>query len=194
MPRQIAYDPLEVRQCIMALFWEHGYAETSLTDLENATGLNRRQLYNGIGDKRAMFLQALDDFTDASGRSLLAPLESETAGLNDIKTLFDTFVGMSKNPGGSNGCLVCSSSQEDISSDRDVAARHAKFFARIHAAHRNALTKAAKRGEVDLSPLEIEARADALYTAHVALCVLARAGRPSDELQRMANQALRDIA
>ena len=64
-----------------------------LADLEAATGLNRRQLYNTIGDKRQMFLQAMDEFTEMSVQLLLAPLERDEAGLADIETLFsDVFL------------------------------------------------------------------------------------------------------
>ena len=87
MERQIAYDPTQLKQDVMMLFWANGFSDTSLADLDQATGLNRRQLYNGIGDKHAMFLQALDDFTDLSVQMMLAPLERETAGIAEIKTM-----------------------------------------------------------------------------------------------------------
>ena len=174
----------------MALFWERGYAETSLSDLEEATGLNRRQLYNGIGDKRSMFLSALDDFTDLSGQTLLAPLESEDAGIDNIVGLFATFVEMAGRAGGPKGCMVCSTSQEDIAADVDVSKRMDDFFDRIRAAHYNALFRAVARGEVDLTRQEIERQADALFGVHVALCILGRAGRPTDQLSHIAKEAV----
>jgi AcrR family transcriptional regulator len=47
---------LEIRRC----FARRGYAGTSLDDLAGATGLGRPSLYSAFGDKRAMFLRALD--------------------------------------------------------------------------------------------------------------------------------------
>lgn len=41
-------------------FWRKGYAATSLDDLCAATGLNRPSLYGAFGDKRALYLAALE--------------------------------------------------------------------------------------------------------------------------------------
>ena len=177
----------------MSLFWEQGYAETSLADIEAATGLNRRQLYNGIGDKRSMFLQALDDFINLSIRSLLAPLESEQAGVNDIKALFNNFIEMAKDSSGPNGCMVCSSSQEEIAKDPDVARRMDGFFERIREAHLNALMRAVERGDIKLEKVDVMRRADALLAVHVALCILGKAGQPEAQLKNIAELATRDL-
>ena len=139
MARQIEYDPVALKENLLSVFWAQGYAETSLSDLETATGLNRRQLYNGVGDKREMFLGALDDFSDLAGRMFLAALESEEAGLAEIEGLLRAFLDLAENPSGPSGCLVCSSSQEEIASDTDVASRIDAYFERIRAAYRNAL-------------------------------------------------------
>lgn len=173
----------------MTLFWARGYAETSLSDLEAATGLNRRQLYNGIGDKKSMFLGALDDFAENAGHTLLAPLESDAASLADIDQLFATFIEAAKAPEGTNGCMVCSTSQEEIAGDAEVSKRMNAFFDRIRAAHHNALRRSVERGELDLPPDGIKRRADALLGAHVAICILGRAGRSADQLANIAKEA-----
>lgn len=193
MARQIAYDPQKLRQDIMTLFWAQGYAETSLSDLEAATGLNRRQLYNGIGDKKSMFLGALDDFAQESGRTLLSQLERHDAGISDIENLFATFIQMAGQPDEPKGCMVCSTSQEDIADDVDVSNRMNAFFDRIRAAHLNALSRAKDRGEVRLSRDVLESRADALFGAHVALCILGRAGRPTEQLTNIARDATKNL-
>lgn len=193
MARQIEYDPNALKQNLLAVFWAQGFAETSLADLENATGLNRRQLYNGVGDKRSMFLQALDDFSDVAGRQFLAALERDEAGLGDIETLLRKFLALAKESDGPSGCMVCSTSQEDIASDKDVRIRVDAYFERIRAAYANALSHAVERGDIELSEPDISNRAEALFGTHVALCILARAGRPANQLERMVQQALNDI-
>lgn len=176
------------------LFWEKGYSDTSLVDLEQATGLNRRQLYNGIGDKQEMFVSAMDAFVQLSVQLLLAPLESENAGVEDIKELFAKFVEMSKMPAPENGCLICSTSQDEIAKEPAVSKRIEAFFERIRNAHLNALTRAAERGEISLNAKERERRADTLYGAHVALCVLGRARRPEGQLKQIAAHAVEGIS
>ena len=190
MARQISYNPTEVRSRLLSKFWDTGYAETSLSDLEEATGLNRRQLYNGLGNKKAMFLSAVDDFSTTAGRQFLGPLEKDTAGLDEIASLLRTFVALAGSKDGPSGCMVCSVSQEEIADDVDVRPRIDAYFDRIEAAYRNALTQAAVRGEINLAPPAISAKSAHLFGVHVALCVLGRAGCAQNKLHRIAEEAI----
>lgn len=191
MARQISYDPLLVRQRLLRQFWEHGFAATSLTELEEASGINRRQLYNGLGDKRTMFLQALDDFRDMAGRRFLAPLEAETADLGSIRDLLATFVELAASGDGRLGCFVCSTSQEDVAADPEIKAKLDHYFRRIAAAYANALRGAIAKGQLALDLQDVEARANFLMGAQVGMSVLARAGQPPENIRQLADFALR---
>ncbi|WP_371226728.1 TetR/AcrR family transcriptional regulator [Roseovarius sp. 2305UL8-3] len=193
MARQIEYDPVALRKNILGVFWQHGFSETSLADIEAATGLNRRQLYNGPGDKREMFLQALDDFFEQVGRDFLGKLESDEAGIQDIANLLNRLVGLADGKEGVSGCLVCSTSQEEIAQDSAVKDRLDAYFDRIKSAYVNTLTRAIARGEIDLPGDAVEGRSASLFAVHVALCILGRAKRPQEELARMAAQAVADL-
>ncbi len=193
MARHITYDAAEVRSRLLDEFWKSGYAETSLSDLERATGLNRRQLYNGPGDKKAMFLGALDDFNRIAGAEFLAPLEQDDAGVGDIAKLLRTFVALAGTDKGRNGCLVCSASQEEIAEDGDVRTKIDAYFARIQSAYRNALTQAVSRREIALSPSAVANKSAQLLGIHVALCVLGRAEFSTEKLKRMAEETIRSL-
>ncbi|MCZ7153843.1 TetR/AcrR family transcriptional regulator, partial [Salmonella enterica] len=41
----------------LALFWQKGYAATSMQELAAATGVQRGSLYNAYGDKETLFLR-----------------------------------------------------------------------------------------------------------------------------------------
>ena len=62
---------------IMDLFWRKGFEATSLANLESVTGLNRSSLYSTFGDKRAMFLAALDEYIRAVSGPTFEPLSQE---------------------------------------------------------------------------------------------------------------------
>jgi TetR/AcrR family transcriptional regulator, copper-responsive repressor len=68
--RPRAYDPDVALARAMDTFWEAGYAGTSLDDLSAATGMNRPSLYAAFGDKRALYLKALERYR-ARGRAAL---------------------------------------------------------------------------------------------------------------------------
>src|SRR5262249_17102093 len=60
--RPRAYDPETALQTAIEAFWQAGYSGTSLDDLSAATGMNRPSLYGAFGDKRALYLKALDHY------------------------------------------------------------------------------------------------------------------------------------
>lgn len=68
-------------------FWNTGYAATSLDDLSAATGLNRPSLYGAFGDKRALYMAALEKSRAELTSSLtaaLAPDEPLRQGLERV--------------------------------------------------------------------------------------------------------------
>ena len=57
----------EVMEKSIPVFWEHGFADTSLADLEEATGVNRSGLYTEFHDKEDLFLASLGHYIETSG-------------------------------------------------------------------------------------------------------------------------------
>ena len=68
--RPRAYDPDVALAQVMDAFWDTGYSGTSLDDLSAATGMNRPSLYGAFGDKRTLYLKALERYR-AWGRAAL---------------------------------------------------------------------------------------------------------------------------
>lgn len=53
------------------MFWRKGYEKTSLDDLIEAMGVGRQSLYNTFGDKRAIYLTALDEHRTSTQQAML---------------------------------------------------------------------------------------------------------------------------
>src|SRR5215207_11183976 len=62
MARHKEFDPDAAATEAMETFWERGYAATSVNDLLAEMGLNRGSLYGTFGDKKQLFLAALDRY------------------------------------------------------------------------------------------------------------------------------------
>jgi len=60
--RPRAYDPEIALTRAMDIFWDRGYAATSLDDLSRAMDMNRPSIYAAFGDKQALYRQALDHY------------------------------------------------------------------------------------------------------------------------------------
>jgi len=59
----------------MQLFWEKGYAGTSMRDLQVALDMRPGSIYASLGDKDAIFLSALQRYREYNKKQLLATFE-----------------------------------------------------------------------------------------------------------------------
>ena len=58
MPWKKNFDVEEAVESAMEVFWEKGFESTTITDITEATGVQRQSLYNAVGDKRKIFLRS----------------------------------------------------------------------------------------------------------------------------------------
>ena len=71
MARPKEFDPETAAQEAMEAFWERGYAATSVNDLLEEMGLNRGSLYGTFGDKKQLFLAALEKYAKCASGSAI---------------------------------------------------------------------------------------------------------------------------
>jgi AcrR family transcriptional regulator len=101
-PRE--FDPDEVLERILCVFWEKGYEGTSLSDLTDAAGINRPSLYGAFGNKEEMFRKAFDRYADRV-RPVFAQLENASAR-EGIEAMLRMTVQLLTEPGKPCGCLA----------------------------------------------------------------------------------------
>src|SRR5258708_12638881 len=53
------------------VFWKHGFANTTLQHLEQATGVNKSGLYSEFKDKEDLFLASLERYAQTRGAEIL---------------------------------------------------------------------------------------------------------------------------
>src|SRR5580692_4297416 len=97
----------EVLEKAMPVFWKHGFADTSLQDLEQATGVNKSGLYTEFRDKEDLFVACLRHYLESQGKRGL--LTKEPLGWNNV----DAFLKNGPlNKGGQQGCFSVNSMRE----------------------------------------------------------------------------------
>ena len=193
MVRPRKFEEEDVRMAAMQMFLRNGYASTSLSDLEAATGLGRRSLYNSFGDKRTVFLRSLEDFRTIVVERNLAPLEQSEAGLEAIAIVLNQFLDYAKTPEGRLGCLMCNTSREPIASDTAVAEHIRLYFTRVEQGFAKVLTTAQRNGT--LPSTENVTRLARFYLGVlVSICVMGRAGVSVAILKDIVTEALKRVA
>ncbi len=180
MPRPKSFDEDAVLDQAVQLFRERGYEGTSLADLEAHLGLGRQSLYNAFGDKRTLFLKALDRYR-RDGEAALAELNAPGAGLDAIRSYFHWAVGSLTAPGARLGCLMTNTISERGSQDAGVLLHCNQGRDVLERAFRRALGQAKDRGEL-ASGLDVEAAATLLVVQNYGLTVMAKTGATAEEL------------
>jgi TetR/AcrR family transcriptional repressor of nem operon len=89
----------------LKLFWAKGIEDTSLTDLEQATGLKRGSIYNSFRYKDGLFLEVLDQ----NAKKVIKPM-ADSLQLPDIREaiggVLDALLSRFKNNEFPSGCLL----------------------------------------------------------------------------------------
>lgn len=188
------HDTRAIHRGIMQCFWQLGFESASMPELEQASGINRKQLARDFGNKRGLYLQALDDFAVFAGDRFVAPLEQPDGGLAAIRQVLFGLADLPQSPDGHLGCLICNASREPIAQTDEEVAKHIRdYFDRIEGGYRTALGVAAAQSDGAVDPDTYVAAARHLFAVHVALLVLARGGVQGPVLRDIAERALASV-
>jgi len=110
--RPRAFDEEAVLNQLTALFWQHGYGNTSMTDIVEASGVHKPSLYRTFGSKEELFATVLRRYL-SERMTMLTQLRAESgAGIAGIHTFFDKFEEFAGTDEGSLGCLMVMSANE----------------------------------------------------------------------------------
>ncbi len=148
MPRTIEFDRQEVLIKAMMLFNEKGYAACSIQNLLDAMALNRGSMYAAFGDKRALYLEALNLyerlFIDEFEKFLL----SGDSPIRNIHAFFDiAFLGLAEEQLRA-GCFFVNTIVEMTDIDQGLVVTAGLKLGRLEAAMEKALKRAQEMGEL----------------------------------------------
>src|SRR6266436_9361905 len=158
------FDRNEALDRAMAAFWSRGYEATSIDDLVQATGIGRGSLYGTFGDKRQLFLAALDHYWNTVGMEMFSELADPDAR-HAIERMFDALIRRASNPNLPRGCLFTNTSLECPTSGDEIARKIAENMGQQETAIYQVLRKAQNDGT--LNPAQ-DARALARFFLGVA--------------------------
>ena len=192
MARTKEFKPEEALEAAMELFWRRGYEATSMRDLLEGMGIGRGSFYDTFGDKRALFLAALDRFEDSRTTWAIEVLEASPSPLAGIEEVFERTVENLVGHEPRRGCLLANSAVELAPHDPEVAERISGYVRRTEDAFESALERAWKRGEI---PKKSDPRvlSHFLVTNLHGLRVMARAGAARETLEDAVNVTLRAL-
>ncbi|AJK46921.1 TetR/AcrR family transcriptional regulator [Burkholderia plantarii] len=184
MVRPREFDRDEVLDRALRVFWEKGYAATSTDDLLGAMNIGRQSLYNTFGDKRGLYLEALQRYSLNSVSTHIARLRGAASPLAGIEALLSGLIedGCS---GQALGCMGVNAICEFGTSDAGLRALGERVAPVLERALAEAIDDGQRRGEIDPA-LDARAAAGFVQIAMQGLQVAARAGTAAEALHGIA--------
>jgi AcrR family transcriptional regulator len=186
--RPLSFDRGEALERAMRLFWRHGYEATSLADLTEAMGVSAPSVYAAFGDKKRLFLEAVDQYlraSIASARILDETPSAREAAFQLMRQSAIDFTGEDTPPGCllATGAISCSTEAADL--QMHLADIRKGFEEKL--AGRIAHAVAAK----ELPPgTDVPGLAAHVIAVIQGMSTLARDGAPREKLLRIAETAM----
>ncbi len=203
MPRGPAkqFDPADALERAMEIFWKKGFAATSMADIRGATGLGAKSLYDTFGNKRSLYLEAIEHYTATVVNRIYSGLADDPSPITAVAGLLPKIARLNETD--HRGCLLgVAMAEAQISDDAELVALLKGKLQVIEDALDAAFVRAKAQGElradVDTRSLarlhalvlhganlmaRVQEGTDPILSAHDALETLVRAQRvdPTEE-------------
>ncbi|MCW5222717.1 TetR family transcriptional regulator [Verminephrobacter aporrectodeae subsp. tuberculatae] len=141
------FHPDDAADTAMRVFWQKGYAATSIQDLVDATGLSRSSLYNTFESKYGLFQHALRRYRGQTLRNAVLLAEDGSAQAR-VRVLLQGIAEEELRDGNTCGCLVANTALEMGGRDPTVTAMLGEHFATLETALTALMQRGQQRGEI----------------------------------------------
>jgi TetR/AcrR family transcriptional repressor of nem operon len=188
MARPIAFDEAAALDAAIEQFWHQGYRASSVRELASSMGICGTSLYNSFGNKRSLFIKALERYLDRSVRARIGRLRA-LPPKQAIRAFFDEIIERSLQDRARRGCLLINSALEVAPHDRKLGVEIARRLTEIEDFFRDRIAAGRADGTI---PKKVDADnvARLLLGVLLGLRVLARSRPERALLEGMARPAL----
>ena len=187
--RPRAFDPDAVLDTVLEMFWERGFAATSLDDISCATGVSRPSLAAAFGDKQSLYIKAMERYQDGIKTQLDTVLtcDGTCTCLRDIlnryfDVVISTYTGESEHP---LGCAFMCTALNEAPQHESILEMLQQTIDSFDRRFEAFFTKAQEKGflRTNADPRVLTQMISGLTSN---LLVRARAGAGRDELRQIA--------
>ena len=191
MARSKEFDPDEALERAIRVFARGGYDGASTEELVTAMNISRQSMYDTFGDKRQLYLQALQRYCSENTAQIIGTMYLHPSQLQGLQSALLEFAGrLAKNP--EQGCLGIGATAQFGRSDPDITAIIDQSGTTLTAAFERLIREGQKSGEMarDMDP---SVAAQFVSSLLVGLKLSARAGVTPTALRGIVQTALRSF-
>lgn len=190
MARPKAFDRDTALQGAIGVFTQHGYEGTSTEALLSAMGISRQSLYDTFGDKRRLYLEALQRYNTESVLDILASAKGDTP-LDRMEAALLAFAARPQTETG-QGCMGVMAVCEFGRTDPEVT-RLSEASGHVLQTALERLVEDAKAAGQTPPDLDTKTAARFVATTLSGMKVAARAGAPPADLAAIVRIAIRSL-
>ena len=187
MPRTRAVSDDIILERAIGVFWQNGYAGTSMRDLTQATCLSSAALYHRFKDKDGLFVEALRRYADEGLVERLARLAAADP-LGAIRDFLNELIAISLDDPHHRGCLLVNTALDGAAMSDEARNLVRARFGEVERFFAERLNQAVTDGALD-PKTDIAATATALLGTVFAIRVMARLDPRPERLHALADQA-----
>jgi TetR/AcrR family transcriptional regulator, transcriptional repressor for nem operon len=188
MARLKEFDPRAALSAATQAFWRGGYEKTSLDDLMVAMHVGRQSLYDTFGDKRELYLSALEAYRDST-QTAMRQLFASGRPMRECFAALLFGIAHESRADHERGCLLLSANLERDLGDKKIAALLKTNQAQVEALFENALRRAQQSGEL-AADKDVGALAKFFLASIQGMRATARASSNRAGLEQVARVAL----
>lgn len=185
MPKEKSFQVDAALEAALQVFWAKGFEQTTITDLLEATGIQRQSLYNAFGDKNGVFVRALLKYEGDYRRTTFSHLEAMGSPPAAVQAVFDAAVASCDPANGPLGCLLVNTAIDLPLHTPEVQTIVRAGLDEMRSALERLVSHGQVRGEFPAS-LDPAATASVLQSSLIGLRTLARGGARESDLRAMA--------
>ncbi|WP_026777017.1 TetR/AcrR family transcriptional regulator [Polaribacter sp. Hel_I_88] len=182
MPRVKLFDEKLVLEKAMNLFWQQGYAATSINDLVSNLGINRASIYDTFGDKEKLFKKSFELYRKTNIEGLNDFFKNRTNVKNGFLELFENAINETLNDTNHKGCFVVNTTTELIPNDESLKNIIAKNKNDVENIFYNYLKKGREKGQLQNNQ-NLKALASLLFMLYAGIKVVSKVNPQEKEMK-----------
>lgn len=188
MARPREFDRDAALKAAINVFWSKGFAATSTEDLVQAMGIGRQSFYNAFGDKRRLYLEALETYQRNATSCHLGRLTTPASPLDGLR---DLLVGLIPDEDALRcmGCLAAGSIGEFGIADPELTEMRERMVKAFLVKVEDRIREGQRLGEID-PQLDAGQAASLVGITMSGLQLAARGGTGAGELHALAALAV----
>jgi TetR/AcrR family transcriptional repressor of nem operon len=185
------FDRATALKAAIAVFSDHGYEGTSTDALLEAMGICRQSMYDTFGDKRRLYLDALQQYNADSIAEVIANLNTPSSPLKGLEA---ALIAFASRPADQSRlcCMGIASICEFGRSDPDVTLLNDASGRTLLSAFERRVAEAKVAGEV-AGDVNVRTAAEFIQATLAGIKVAARSGAAAETLKSIARLALRSL-